>query len=48
MRVESRATPVLTGDKANSLAGEVCSFHPLSTLELLERAEGFCYEHCPA
>ena len=48
MQVESSATPVLTGDKAQSLAGQVCRFHPLSTLQLLERAEGFCYEHCPA
>ena len=48
MQVESSATPVLIGDKAHSLAGQVCPFHPLSTLQLLERAEGFCYEHCPA
>ena len=44
--VESRTTPLLTEDKASSLTGKVCPFHPLSALELTEKAKGFCYVHC--
>ena len=45
--VDSSSTPLLTQDKASSLPGQVCPFHPLSTLELVERAKGFCCVHCP-
>ena len=48
MQVESSATPLLTEDKASSLPGQFCPFHPLSTLELEEKAQGFFYVHCPA
>jgi len=47
MKVESSATPLLTGYKASSLPGQVCPFHPLSTLELEEKANGFGYVPCP-
>ena len=47
MQVESSATPLLTEDKASSLPGQFCLFHPRSTLELVEKAQGFCYVYCP-
>ena len=47
MQVESSATPLLTEDKASSLPGQFCPFHPRSTLELVEKAQGFCYVYCP-
>ena len=47
MQVKSSATPLLTEDKASSLPGQFCPFHPLSTLELEEKAQGFFYVHCP-
>ena len=34
MQGESSATPLLTVDEVSSLPGQVCPFHPLSTLEL--------------
>ena len=37
MQVESSATPLLTEDKASSLPDQFCSFHPYSTLELVEQ-----------
>ena len=46
--VDSSTTPLLKENKVSSLLGQVCSFHPLSTLELVEKAKGFCYAHCPA
>ena len=42
MQVESSATPLLTEDKASSLPGKFCPFHPYSTLELVEKEQGFC------
>ena len=47
MQVESSATPLLTVDEVSSLPGQVCPFHPLSTLELVEKAKGFGYVRCP-
>ena len=47
MQVESSASPLLTEDKASSLPGQFCPFHPRSTLELVEKARGFCYVYCP-
>ena len=47
MLVESSATPLLTEDKARSWPGQFCPFHPRSTLELVEKAQGFCYVYCP-
>ena len=47
MQVESSASPLLTEDKASSLPGQFCPFHPRSTLELVEKAQGFCYVYCP-
>ena len=47
MQVESSASHLLTEDKASSLPGQFCPFHPLSTLELVEKAKDFCYVHCP-
>ena len=47
MQVESSATSLLTEDKASSLPGQFCLFHPRSTLELVEKAQGFCYVYCP-
>ena len=47
MQVESSATPLLTEDKASSLPGQFCPFHSRSTLELVEKAQGFCYVCCP-
>ena len=47
MQVESSLTPLLTEDKASSLPGPFCPFHPRSTLELVEKAQGVCYEYCP-
>ena len=41
MQVESSASPLLTEDKASSLPGQFCPFHPRSTLELVEKAQGF-------
>ena len=46
MQVESSATPLLTEDKASSLPGQFCPFHPRSTLELVEKVQGFCYVYC--
>ena len=46
MQVDSSATPLLTEDKASSLPGQFCPFHPRSTLELVEKAQGFCLVHC--
>ena len=46
MQVESSATPLLTEDKASSLPGQHCPFHPRSTLELVEKAQAFCYFYC--
>ena len=42
MQVESSATPLLTEDKASSLPGQFCPFHPYSALELVEKEQGFC------
>ena len=42
MQVESSASPLLTEDKASSLPGQFGPFHPRSTLELVEKAQGFC------
>ena len=36
-----------TEDKASSLPGQFCPFHPRSTLEMVEKAQGFCYVYCP-
>ena len=47
MQVELSATPLLTEGKASSLPGQFCPFHPRSTLELVEKAQGFCYVYCP-
>ena len=47
MKVESSSTPLLTEDKASSLPGQFCPFHCRSTLELVEKAQGFCYLYCP-
>ena len=47
MQVESSASPLLTDDKASSLPGQFSPFHPRSTLELVEKAPGFCYVYCP-
>ena len=47
MQVESSATTLLTEDKASSLPGQFCPFHYRSTLELVEKAQGFCYLYCP-
>ena len=47
MQVESSATPLVTEDKASSLPGQFCPFNPRSTLELVEKAQGFCYGYCP-
>ena len=46
--VDSSTTPLLTENKVSSLLGQVCSFHTLSTLELVEKGKGFCYARCPA
>ena len=43
MQVESSTISLLTEGKASSLPSQVCPFHPLSTLELVEKAKGFCY-----
>ena len=47
MQVESSASPLLTEDKASSLPGQLCPFHPRSKLELVEKAQGFCCVYCP-
>ena len=47
MQVESSASPLLTEDKASSLPGQFCTFHSRSTLELIEKAQGFCYVYYP-
>jgi len=47
MQVESSATPLLTEDKASSLPGQFCPFHPRSKVELLEKTQGFCYVYRP-
>lgn len=47
MKVESSATPLLTGYKASSLPAQVCPFHLLWTLELEEKANGFGYVPFP-
>ena len=47
MKVESSSTPLLTEDKASSLPGQFCPFHCRSTLELVGKAQGFCYLYCP-
>ena len=41
------AIPLLTEDKASSLPGQFCAFHPCSTLELVEKSQRFCYVYCP-
>ena len=41
MQVESSASPLLTDDKASSLPGQFSPFHPRSTLELVEKTQGF-------
>ena len=46
MQVESSALPLLTEDKTNSLPGQFYPFHPRSTLELVEKAQGFYYVYC--
>ena len=46
-QVESAPKPLLTEDKASSLPGQFCSFHPRSTLEMVEKAQGFSYVYCP-
>ena len=46
MQVESSASPLLTEDKASSLPGQFYPFHPRSTLELVEKAQGFYYVYC--
>ena len=46
MQVESGASPLLTEVKTSSLPGQFCPFHPHSTLELIEKAQGFCYVYC--
>ena len=46
MQVELSATPLFKEDKASSLPGQFCPFHPHSTLELVEKAQGFCYVYC--
>ena len=46
MQVESSATPLLTEDKASSLPEQFCPFHPYSTLEMVEKAQGFCCVYC--
>ena len=46
MHVESSATPLLTEDKASSLPGQLCPFHPHSTLKLGGKAQAFCYVYC--
>ena len=38
---------MLTEDKASFLPGQLCPFYPLSMLELVEKAKGFCYVLCP-
>ena len=43
MQVKSSASPLLAEDKASSLPGQFCPFHPRSTLELVEKAQGFYY-----
>ena len=43
MQVESGASPLLTEVKTSSLSGQFCPFHSHSTLELVEKAQGFCY-----
>ena len=47
MQVQSSTTPLLTEDKASSLPYQFCPFHPRLTLELVEKAQGFCYVYCP-
>ena len=47
MQVESSATTLLIEDKASSLPGQFCPFHPRSTVELVEKAQGFCYVYSP-
>ena len=42
MQVESSASPLLTEE-----VGQFCPFHPHSTLELVEKAQRFCYVYCP-
>ena len=42
MQVEMSASE----DKASSLPGQFCPFHPRSALELVEKAQGFCYVYC--
>ena len=44
---DSGSSPLLTKDKANFFPGRVCLFHLLSSLQLVEKAKGFCYVHCP-
>ena len=46
MQVESSATPLLTEDKASTLPGQFCPFDPYSTLEMVEKAQGFCRVYC--
>ena len=47
VQVESTPKPLLTEHKASSLSGQFCLFHPCSTLELVEKAQGFSYVYCP-
>ena len=47
MQVESGASFLLTEDKASSLPGQFCPFHPHLTLELVEKAQRSCYVYCP-
>ena len=44
---KSNRQPLLTEDRASSLPGQFCPFHLRSTLELVEKAQGFCYVYCP-
>ena len=46
MQVESSSIPLLAENKVCSLPGQVCPFHPLSTVELVEKENGFGYVRC--
>ena len=46
MQFESSASPLLTEDKASSLPGQFCPFHPRSALELYKkRKDLLCVLH---
>ena len=47
IKLASTTKTQLTVDIVSSLPGQVCPFHPLSTLELVEKAIGFGYVRCP-